>query len=159
MPTRFIRLTSAAALLIPFLTLPVKADPGVGIGFSYVFGEGASIGLKVFSDDEEDTGAAEIGIDYVFPSQSWRPHVGVAYLADDYYVDLNVGYSFAPQAWNLAMGAGYTNTDEDKKTSTTTESVTESETESITDSEIVVDTAPETDLVPEGETDLVAKLF
>ena len=156
MPFCFKRSVGALLITCPLMSFPLQADPGVGIGFSYVFGEGAAIGLKVFSDDEEDQGVAEIGIDYVFPSQAWRPHLGAAYLGDDYFVDVNLGYTLGLESWNVAMGAGYTNTDEDKKS--TTSDYTPPETETVTDAE-VVDTAPETDLDIEGETDLVAKLF
>jgi hypothetical protein len=146
----FKRVCTAAALSFPlFMSLPTHADPGIGIGFSYVFGEGASLGLKVFSDDEEDKGAAEIGIDYVFPSQSWRPHVGAAYLGNDYYVDVNLGYSLGIEQWNVALGAGYTNTDEDKRSTSNTQ------TDTATDEAALVDDTPDTDLVvPEGGTDL-----
>jgi hypothetical protein len=88
-------LSSAAVLLV--LSTPALADPAIGFGFNFTFGNGGvntGIGARVFSDDKQDKAAASIGMDYMFGSQSWRGSVGAAYLMDNTYIELNGGYNF-----------------------------------------------------------------
>jgi hypothetical protein len=47
----------------------------------YVFGEGFSVGLKVFSD-EEDKAVVSAGIGYMLAFGAWRPNAGIGYLGD-----------------------------------------------------------------------------
>ncbi|NGM44307.1 hypothetical protein G5B31_02010 [Rhodobacter sp. SGA-6-6] len=109
---RILALTSAC--LLAFST-PVLADPAVGLGLSFSFGGGQSqtgIGLRVFSDDEEDSFAASAGLDYIFGSGAWRGTVGGAYLGDNSYVGLDVGLNFNGGGVNYGISAGAVNTED-----------------------------------------------
>ncbi|MDU8926248.1 hypothetical protein RXV86_02515 [Alisedimentitalea sp. MJ-SS2] len=87
----------------------VKADPAFGFGLSYVFGGGSSdvaVGARVFSDDAPRNGALSIGLDYKIGSQSLRPNIGAAYLDDDVYGDVSIGYDFGAQGIDFGLGVG-----------------------------------------------------
>lgn len=109
-------LYALAASISTALAAPVSADPAIGIGFSLSFGGGQpqlGAGLRVFSDDDEDEFAASIGLDYVFTTQSLRPTVGAAYLMDDSYVGLDLGYSYNLGTFDFGASAGITDTEDD----------------------------------------------
>jgi len=80
--------TLAVIVTIP---APLMAGPSFGLGVSFIFGGGIAVGAKVFSTDQPKEGAVSLGIDYKLESQTWRPNVGLAYLQDDFYVDLSLG--------------------------------------------------------------------
>lgn len=107
---------SIAALVVGgsvFSANPVIADVGYGAGINYVFGKGLSVGLRLFSDDEQDQVAGSVGVDYMLKGGSWRPVVGVVYLGDDNYGELNIGYNLKLKAFDIGVGVGYANTDDD----------------------------------------------
>lgn len=93
----------------------VANDVGFGVGVSYVFGEGPAVGVKAFSNDEDNEGVVSLGLDYVFASQSIRPNIGLGYQGEGYFGDANVGYSFQRQAVDFGIGGGWSNSDDDKK--------------------------------------------
>ena len=98
-----------------FLTLaaPTVADPTVGIGLSISFGGGApqtGIAFRVFSDDQEEEFVGSVGLDYMFGSQSLRGTVGAAYLADNSFVGLDLGYGIGSGAFDFGVSAGGTKT-------------------------------------------------
>jgi len=73
---------------------PVSADPSLGFGLSLSFGGDDvdyGVGVRVFSDDEEDSLAASVGVDYMLKSRRIRPTVGAAYLGDNTYIGLDLG--------------------------------------------------------------------
>ncbi|CUH53701.1 hypothetical protein [Shimia marina] len=84
----------------------VQAEPAFGFGLSYVFGGDWALGVRVFHDNEPDEVKLALGADYKFGSGSFRPTVGVAYLADDYYLDLSLGYDTGTQALDYGLGLG-----------------------------------------------------
>ena len=89
------------------LATPAFADPTVGLGLSFAFGGGkveTGIGLRVFSDDEEDSFVGSAGVDYMFGSQSWRPTVGAAYLGNNSYIGADVGFGI--NGGGIAFGLG-----------------------------------------------------
>lgn len=93
------------------LSVPAQADPSLGIGFSLVLSGGkpdVAIGAKVFSNDRADRGALSVGLDYRIGAKRWRPNVGVAYLRDKGYVDVNVGYDPISAAADFGAGLGGT---------------------------------------------------
>lgn len=105
-----------AASTSTILAGPVSADPTLGIGFSLSFGGGQpqlGAGVRVFSNDEEDEFAGSIGLDYVFTTQSLRPTIGAAYLLEDSYVGLDVGYSSTLGTFDIGGSAGLADTDDD----------------------------------------------
>lgn len=109
------RITTTCAVSA-LLTAPALADPSVGFGLSVVFGGGTvetGLGLRVFSDDEEDEIAASIGIDYLFQGQSFRGTVGVAYLGDGWYIGGDVGLDLTEGGWDYGLSAGIADTDDD----------------------------------------------
>lgn len=113
---RFAKCSFAVLVIGAALTTnPAVADVGYGGGLNYVFGQGLSIGLRVFSDDEEDEVAGSMGIDYVLKGRSWRPVVGVVYLGDNHYGELNFGYNLSAKKFDVGIGAGYADTEDDKK--------------------------------------------
>ena len=97
------------AIMLVALTFPfsAKADPTVGAGISYVFGEGFAVGLKAFSNDQKNNIVGSIGIDYLLEKNAWRPNFGVGYLfCNDFYSDINAGYNFKTETWNWGAGSG-----------------------------------------------------
>ena len=95
------------------LAKPACADPAVGLGLSFAFGGGkvdTGIGLRVFSDDEEDSFVGTAGVDYMFGSQSWRPTVGAAYLGNNSYIGADVGFGLKGGGVTFGLGAGGVNT-------------------------------------------------
>jgi len=83
------------------------SDVGFGIGISYVFGEGPALGIKAFSNDEDNEAVVSVGLDYVFSSQSIRPNIGVGYQGE--------GYSLEKQTVDFGLGGGWSNSDDHKK--------------------------------------------
>lgn len=107
----------ALAASLGTLAAPVSADPTIGIGFSLSFGGGGQpqlgAGVRVFSDDDEDEVAASAGLDYVFTTQSWRPTIGAAYLMEDTYLGLDLGYNYTLGTFDFGGGVGIVDTDDD----------------------------------------------
>ena len=85
---------------------PSLADVSYGIGFSYVFGGEYGVTAKVFSTDEPDEAAVSLGVDYMFGTGRVRPNIGAAYLDEDFWIDLNLGYNFFNQSIDYGIGAG-----------------------------------------------------
>ena len=85
------------------------ADPAYGLGLSYTFGSSDSdvaIGARVFSDDSPQNGAASLGLDYKLRAQSWRPNIGAAWLDDDVYGDLSLGFNTGASNIDFGVGLG-----------------------------------------------------
>ena len=113
--TRF-SLPALAIALGTAVSAPVSADPTFGIGFSIAFGGGqpqVGAGLRVYSDDDEDEVAASLGLDYLFTSQGLRPTIGAAYLMDNSYIGLDLGYDITRGSIDFGAGAGFAETDDD----------------------------------------------
>ena len=110
------RLAPIAALVLG-LASPAAADPTVGFGLTFAFGgqtaTDVGLGLRVFSDDEEDSTVASIGMDYLFTSQSWRATVGVAQLMDDIYIGADVGWRLTGGGFDFGLSTGAVDTDDD----------------------------------------------
>jgi hypothetical protein len=95
------------------MTTPLHADPSVGFGLSVSYGQqGVDVGLgvRVFSDDTRDSDVASIGLDYMLASQSWRATVGVAHLANDAYVGIDLGLDVYDGSFSLGLGLGKSKT-------------------------------------------------
>ncbi|MCF2903795.1 hypothetical protein L0666_02245 [Octadecabacter sp. CECT 8868] len=94
-------------------TLPALADPAIGFGFSVAFGGGdmeTGVGLRAFSDDEEDSFVASVGVDYMFQSKRVRPTVGAAYLGDDTYFGVDMGFGLRGEGADFGVGVGVLDT-------------------------------------------------
>ena len=65
-----------------------------------------AVGLRVFSDDEPESAVLAIGADYKFGTGSFRPTVGAAYLDEDVYIDLSLGYDLGLGALDYGIGIG-----------------------------------------------------
>jgi hypothetical protein len=103
----------AASALVLTLSSPVLADPVLGLGLNFTFGNGVvntGVGVRIFSDDEQDKAAASLGFDYMIGSQSWRVSLGAAYMMDNSYIELNGGYDFNSGGFDFGIGGGGTNT-------------------------------------------------
>jgi hypothetical protein len=102
-----------ASILALTLSTPTFADPALGFGLNFTFGNGklnTGAGVRVFSNDEEDNAAASIGLDYMFGSQSWRGSLGATYLMDNSYIELNGGYDFNNGGFDFGIGGGAADT-------------------------------------------------
>jgi hypothetical protein len=69
---RFFAITLAALSL----AAPALADPSIGIGLGLAFGSGkseATLGLKVFSNDSQNSLVAAVGLDYRLQAKTIRP--------------------------------------------------------------------------------------
>ncbi|WP_137702245.1 hypothetical protein [Marimonas lutisalis] len=98
-------LVTTAAIAAP----AAQADPAFGFGLTYVFGGGQSdvaFGAKVFSDDTPQDGVVSLGLDYKIGSNSLRPNIGAAYLDNDVYGDVNIGYDIGAGAVDFGLGVG-----------------------------------------------------
>ncbi|WP_372611141.1 hypothetical protein [Aquicoccus sp.] len=103
------RIVVASGLALAISAPALQADPSFGFGISYVFGGGSSdvaVGARVFSDDEPNEGAVSLGLDYKLGSQSVRPNIGAAYLDDDVYGDVSLGYDFGAKGVDFGVGLG-----------------------------------------------------
>ena len=106
---------TAAALALG-LAAPASADPLIGFGLSFAFGGGGTdvgVGLRVFSDDEEDSTVASVGMDYLFTSQSWRATAGVAQLMDGSYIGADVGVKLNGGGFDAGLSLGAADTEDD----------------------------------------------
>mgnify|MGYP005851369009 CR=1 FL=1 len=99
--------------LLVGLAAPVSADPTLGLGVTFTWGGGqrgdTGIGLRAFSDDKRNEVVGSLGVDYMLKSQRIRPNVGIAYLARESYVGMDVGFDLAGGV-DVGVGLGYANT-------------------------------------------------
>lgn len=133
-----IRFFAKTASVLFLLSTPAMADPAIGVGLNFTFGNGqvnTGVGLRVFSDDEEDSAALSLGVDYMFGSGGVRTSVGAAYLMDSSYIEVNVGYDFGLQTINPGIGVGYADTDDPAPMMTGGETGDDDDTTSIGDDE------------------------
>ena len=103
----------AASALAFTLSTPALADPTLGFGINFTFGNGGvntGVGARVFSDDEQDKAVASVGLDYMFGSQSWRGSLGAAYMMENSYIEMNGGYDFNNGGFDFGIGGGGANT-------------------------------------------------
>jgi len=108
------RIFTAAAVTMA-LAAPASADPSVGFGLSMSFGGGDvdyGVGVRAFSNDEQDEFAASVGLDYMFQSQRLRPTIGAAYLGDNNYIGLDIGFGLNGEGIDFGVGLGAVNTAE-----------------------------------------------
>lgn len=83
------------------------ADPTWGVGVSFVPGYGFALGVRVFSDDEERTTYASVGLDYLIKVKSdrgFRPVIGVGYQYTSMFDEVNLGYRGGRFDWGLSTG-------------------------------------------------------
>ncbi|WP_146036519.1 hypothetical protein [Pseudotabrizicola formosa] len=111
---RYRYLTALPVILA--LATPAAADPTLGLGLTFTWGGGSrgdtGIGLRVFSDDERKEFVGSLGVDYMVGSQSIRPNVGIAYLARNSYVGMDIGYDFGSSGVSVGVGLGAADTEE-----------------------------------------------
>lgn len=108
------KISLAAAVTASLATPIAQADVAIGAGITYVFGEGLAVGVKVFTDDEKNKVVGTLGLDYLVNTRAWRPNVGVGYLGENIYGDVNAGYNYGADEWDYGVGIGFLDTDEDK---------------------------------------------
>lgn len=99
---------AAICLALGHAPVAAQADPSFGVGVSFIFGGDVAVGVRVFSDDRAERGALALGLDYKLRGRSWRPNVGAAYLDEDWYVALSLGYDFSAQSVDFGGGLGLT---------------------------------------------------
>jgi hypothetical protein len=119
------RILTATALTLG-LALPAQADPTLGLGLSFSFGGGSvetGVGVRLFSDDQRDSAVATVGVDYMFQSKRIRPTVGAAYLGDNRYIGLDMGFDLNGGGVDFGVGVGGVNT-QDKPTGDASEEQT-----------------------------------
>lgn len=108
------KLLIAALPLCVALAAPASADPAVGLGVNLTFGGSgkveAGLGLRLFTNDEEDEVVGAAGFDYMFQSQRIRPSLGAAYLGTNSYIGVDVGYDFGRGGLDFGVGIGGVNT-------------------------------------------------
>lgn len=100
-------LTAAAFTLA--LAVPASADPSVGFGLSLSFGGSNvdyGVGVRVFSDDKQDEFVASVGLNYMLQSQRLRPTVGAAYLGDNNFIGLDLGFGLNGEGIDFGVGVG-----------------------------------------------------
>ena len=109
-----VKLTTLAAVAITGLATPAFSDPSIGFRLNFSFGGNVvvtSLGVRGFTDNEEDKVAGSLGLDYVFGENRVRPSVGVAYLGSNNYIGLDVGFGSGQVEFGL--GAGVVDTADD----------------------------------------------
>ncbi len=111
---RALALGLALSALVPGLSAPAFAgDAGLGIGLTWVFGDGPNGGLaagaKIFTDRDSNSGAGSLGLDYHFGSSALRPNIGASYIGDGGFVDANFGYNIGTRNIDFGLSGGLTN--------------------------------------------------
>ena len=109
-----IKLTTVAAVAITGLATPAFSDPSIGFGLNFSFGGNVvvtSLGVRGFTDNEEDKVAGSLGLDYVFGENRVRPTVGVAYPGSNNYMGLDL--CFGSGQVEFGLGAGVVDTADD----------------------------------------------
>ncbi len=102
-----------AIILVSLSSISFAGDIGYGVGITWMPQNGFSVGARVFSDDEEDSVVASLGLDYAFKSKSLRPAAGVAYLGDSNYGEITLGYNLGEKEIDYGFGVGYADTTEE----------------------------------------------
>ncbi|KAF1054299.1 MAG: hypothetical protein GAK43_00965 [Stenotrophomonas maltophilia] len=110
---------ASAALLVAAASLSTTAsanDIGFGLGVSYVLGSqgGLAVGIKAFSNDEDNETVGSLGLDYVVQSGAFRPNVGVAYQGQGIFGGGDVGYNLGSHEVDFGLGGGWSNSDDHK---------------------------------------------
>ena len=85
----------AISIAMMMAAAPAYADPTIGFGLSVSYGPQSidtGLGVRIFSDNEDDSNVATIGLDYMLVSQSWRATIGAARLYDETYFGLDLGF-------------------------------------------------------------------
>lgn len=114
---RFGLLSAALLAAVCAPSVALADDIGFGIGVSYVFGSqgGVTVGVKAFSNDEDNETVGSLGLDYVINSGALRPNIGAAYQGQGYFSGADVGYNLKSDAFDFGLGGGWSNSDDDKK--------------------------------------------
>ncbi|WP_010139242.1 hypothetical protein [Oceanicola sp. S124] len=97
------------------LSAPASADPQLGFGVSVAFGgnqPGVGVGARLLSDDDEDSFAASLGVDYMLGAQDWRVSGGLVRLMDESYIGGDIGLRVNGSGIDYGIGMGLTNTSE-----------------------------------------------
>ncbi len=104
---------TSAAMVAAMMAAPVAAEPVLGFGVTLWFGNNemqTGIGVRVFSDDQNESLVGSLGLDYILQSEALRPTLGIAYLQDDAYVGLDVGFDLSGGPIQFGAGLGVTKT-------------------------------------------------
>ncbi len=127
-PLSFVLAGALAGVLAAGLTAPAQAlpdapapapassssSPTVGFGLSFSFGGDAAvdtgIGVRVFSDDRSNRGAASLGVDCMLMSQRWRGTIGAAYMRSNGYIAVDLGIGLTDGAVDFGASLGGVNT-------------------------------------------------
>ena len=95
------------------IATPLKADPTIGLGFTLYFGGNdvhPGFGVRVFSDNERDSAAWSIGVDYMPQDGTWRGTLGGGWLGTGSYVGLDMGFGFSDGTTSFGVSTGVINT-------------------------------------------------
>jgi hypothetical protein len=107
---------AVAAVSLAYIPVAAQADDvGFGLGASYVFGSGFAVGVKAFSNDQDNETVGAVGIDYLIQAGAFRPNIGVAYQGKGYFSDANVGYNLGSGMFDFGLGAGASDSDDRSK--------------------------------------------
>ena len=109
-----IKLTTVAAVAITGLATPAFSDPSIGFRLNFSFGGNVvvtSLGVRGFTDNEEDKVASSLGPDYVFGENRVQPTVGAAYPGSNNYIGLDL--CFGSGQVEFGLGAGVVDTADD----------------------------------------------
>ncbi|MFY0682289.1 MAG: hypothetical protein JXR13_17075 [Thalassovita sp.] len=96
-----IALLAGLALAAP----AAQADPVFGFGFTFTLEGDLNVGVKVFTNDSKGA-AASLGLDYNLTQKALRPNVGVSYLNNQGFLDLNYGFGLGGSNSGVGIGIG-----------------------------------------------------
>ncbi|MFL0803412.1 MAG: hypothetical protein K6L81_06815 [Agarilytica sp.] len=110
---KYASILSGTVILVSLSGFSTASDVSYGVGVTWMPKNGFSVGARIFSDDEQDSVVASVGLDYAFKSKGLRPAAGVAYLGDNSYGEISLGYDLTEKGINYGFGVGYADTEEE----------------------------------------------
>ena len=104
------RFSLPAAIAACLFASQSMAEPTVGLGLSFVFGQGGApetgVGVRLLSDNDKGHDVFTGGVDYLISNNRWRGTVGVARKLSKSYVGVDLGFGLRGEGMDLGLSVG-----------------------------------------------------